>query len=228
MSAKLFYDSYKHAGNEEHILLSQPIDSIDYHILLIPPFFAEMNKMRRTLVEVMRLLSEHSIKCSMPDLPGCNESLTPLNQQSFNDWQAALQACADQKEISHIASFRGGALIDSVGKPIWRLNSVKGANLIKTMLRSKVIALKEAGQDISIDQLQDQAQNDGIELAGYEFNADLFNQLKEATPQIDDNVTQFKLGQDIEGSPLWLRSEPEYDEILAQSIAQSLLKWCSA
>ena len=226
MSAKLFYDSYKHSGNEEYILSSQPIDSIEHHILFSPPLFAEMNKMRRTLTQVMRLLSEHNIKCSTPDLPGCHESISPIGNQSLEDWQEAIKSCADQQNISHIASFRGGGLIDNIDKPIWRLNSVKGANLIKTMMRSKVIALKESGQDITIYQLQRQASNDGIELAGYELSAKLFNQLNEAVPHIDDTVTQRKVGQDIEGSSLWLRSEPEYDAILAQSIAQSLLKWC--
>lgn len=226
MSAKLFYDSYKHSGNEEYILSSQPIDSIDYHILFSPPLFTEMNKMRRTLVQVMRLLSVHNIKCSMPDLPGCNESITPIGNQSLEDWHAAIKACADQQNISHVASFRGGGLIDNINKPIWRLNSVKGTNLIKTMMRSKVIALKESGQNITVEQLQHQANNDGIELAGYELSAKLFNQLNEAVPHIDDRVKHNKVEQDIEGSPLWLRTEPEYDEILAQSIAQSLLKWC--
>ncbi len=233
MNAILFYDSYQYAGNEEYILSSKPNDSAAFHILFSPPLFTEMNKMRRTLAEVMRLLSGYNIKCSMPDLPGCNDSLAPIDRQSLDDWQAAMQACADQKEISHIASFRGGGLIDSVGKPIWRLNSVKGAHLIKTMLRGKAIALKEAGRDISIDQLQSQALNEGIELAGYELSAKLFDQLCKAEPYSDDCVTQLTLGQElegqcIEGSPLWLRSEPEYDDILAQSIAQSLLKWCRA
>lgn len=228
MRAKLLHDSYNFDGNEEYLLSSQPIANIDYHILLSAPLFAEMNKMRSTLVEVMRLLSEHNIKCSLPDLPGFNESLIPLNKQNLENWQSAVKTCANQKDVSHIASFRGGALIDAIGLPIWRLNSVKGANLIKTMIRSKVIALKEAGQSISIEKLQEQAHNHGIELAGYELSAQLFAELQEAEPHISDNVAQLKIGQDIEGSALWLRSEPNYDAILAQSISQSLLKWCNA
>lgn len=226
MSSQLLYDSYNFAGNDEYLITSQNIDKIDHHILFSAPLFAEMNKMRRTLTEVIRLLSAHNIKCSLPDLPGCNESLAPFNEQNLENWQSALVACANQKEVSHIASFRGGALIDAIGKPIWRINGIKGANMVKTMMRSKVIALKEAGKDITIDQLQQQAQNDGIELAGYEISAQLFEQLQNTYPHIDDDITQLKLGQDIEGAALWLRSEPEYDAILAQSIAQSLLKWC--
>ncbi len=226
MSVRLLYNSYIYAGNEECIISSYPADGIDFHILIIAPLFAEMNKMRRTLTEVMRLLSEHKVQCSMPDLPGCHESLSPLNQQSLEDWKAAVKASMDKREISHIASFRGGALIDDLGLPTWRLNRVNGAKLIKTMMRSKVISLREAGQNITLEKLHDQAQHDGIELAGYEISAQLFNQLNAAMPHIDDNISELTVNQDIDGSPLWLRSEPEYDKILGQSISQSLLKWC--
>lgn len=226
MSAKLYYDNYTYNGNEEFILTSKHVDAVKCHILFIAPFFAEMNKMRRTLVEVIRLLSQYQIQCSIPDLPGCNESLSPLNQQSLQDWKDAISACIDQKKISHIASFRSGGLIDDLGVPTWRLNAINGANLLKIMIRSKVISLKESGQNITAEELQKEAQNNGIELAGYEINARLFNQLNVATPHIDDYITHHTVGQGIEGSPLWLRTEPEYDAILAQSIGQSLLKWC--
>lgn len=225
----LLYDTYKFAGHEEYVLYSQSVDAEPCpYILMIPPLFAEMNKMRSTLVEAMRILADHGVSSILPDLPGCHESIVPLNEQSFEHWVEAIKACATQHEISHVASFRGGSLLDDIGLPIWRLNSVKGANIIKTMLRSKMIAQKEAGQEATIDQLTAQATYSGIELAGYELSANMFSALQDTVPSINDNIFEIKVGQQLEGSTLWLRSEPEYDGVMAGSIAKSLHDWCTS
>ena len=135
MSVKLLHQNYHYGGRDEVITSTDPRNT-KYHILFIPPLFAEMNKMRRTLVSVMRLLANKNIACSLPDLPGCNESVSPLNIQNLSSWREAMSACAEQQNIPHIAAFRGGCLIDNciAGKPHYRLNPVKGGNIIKTML----------------------------------------------------------------------------------------------
>jgi len=200
------------------------------HILFIPPLFAEMNKMRSTLVAVMRHLSNNGIASYLPDLPGCNESLVPFNLQNLSLWRDAMQNCVQQYNITHIFALRGGCLIDNImiDKPHYRLNKVKGANIIKTLLRSKVIAQKEAGIETNIATLSDDAQKSGIELAGYHLSASLFDDMQNAVPLPIDEVTEYKVGDDIEGSNLWIRSEPEYDVKMTASIANSLITWCTS
>lgn len=230
----MLYESYEYGGHNEHILTALPVDDTDDalnrgaspHILFIPPLFAEMNKMRQTLVQSMRILADNGIKASLADLPGCHESIVSLHDQSLSDWNSAMISCANQHDITHIASFRGGALIDDLSRPTWRLNSVKGINIVKTMLRSKVISSKEAGHDITIDQLIETANSSGIELAGYDIGAKMFNALQIAEPSISDTIFEAKTGQHIEGGSLWLRSEPEYDVAMAISLAEKLSLWC--
>src|SRR3546814_1666483 len=48
-----------------------------FQILIIPPFFEEMNRTRWLLLAAMRTLDEARIGTILPDLPGQNESLAP-------------------------------------------------------------------------------------------------------------------------------------------------------
>ena len=50
--------------------------------------------MRRLTVEVMRRLDGAGIDCFLPDLPGCNESLEPLEGQEPEDWSDAVISAA--------------------------------------------------------------------------------------------------------------------------------------
>lgn len=232
MNIKTLYDSYKYGDHEEQILIAMPrgekADSINQHILFIPPLFAEMNKMRHTIVQTMRLIARYGIKASLPDLPGCHESIADIRKQSLYSWHSAMRTCAEQISATHIVSIRGASLIDDLARPTWRLNGVNGANILKTMLRSKAISLKEAGQNISIDQLTQEALVSGIELAGYDISAEMFSQLQQKQPVRSDNIVEGKVGEHIQGSTIWMRSEPQYDEALAASLAETLVAWCQA
>jgi len=115
-------------------------------ILIIPPLFDEMNRVRRMLVQTMRELSGRRISSVLPDLPGTNESRAKLLDQDLDTWRAALSAAAAQVGATHVASLRGGTLIDDgVSAPHWRLAPVKGSNLLKAMLRTRIAGDKEAG-----------------------------------------------------------------------------------
>ncbi len=227
MSIDLLFGSYDHQGHREAMVATTPKDSKE-HILFIPPLFAEMNKMRSTMIESMRQLADRGIASTLPDLAGCNESLQNLRQQNLNSWRMALEHIVDQHNITHVAAFRGGCLIDNIAidKPHFRLNSVKGANIIKTMMRSKLIALKESGLDETLDGLSQIAVHDGIELAGYELSAALYNDLQNAVPMTIEGTSENKVGQQVDGISLWIRSEPEYSALMAQSLADTLSLWC--
>ena len=222
------YHCYTFAGHEEFCL------SFGKHsarcILIIPPLFDEMNRMRRVLVSAMRDLAGRSVGSLLIDLPGCNESLAPLERQSLNSWRDAVAACAAQLSVTHVASIRGGALIDESRPdlPQWRLTPVKGASLLKTMIRTRIAGEKEAGNGISEAALLAQAESYPIELAGNMLGSDMVAQLAVAEPIALPNMAERKLGQDIMGSPLWMRAEPQDDAILAANIAADLDRWSAS
>ena len=222
------YLTYRVAGHDE-FCLSFGSDSAR-RILIIPPLFDEMNRMRRVLASAMRDLAGRGVDSVLIDLPGCNESLAPLADQSLNSWRDAVAACATQLSVTHIASIRGGSLIDSakLDLPHWRLAPVKGASLLKTMIRTRIAGEKEAGNSISEAELMALAQNEAIELAGNALSPDMVAQLALAEPATLPLLTERKLGEDIAGSPLWLRAEPQDDAAFAANIAADLDRWSAS
>jgi hypothetical protein len=222
------YLTYRFAGHDE-FCLSFGGDSAR-RILIIPPLFDEMNRMRRVLATAMRDLAKRGVGSVLIDLPGCNESLASLHEQSLNGWRDAVTACAEQLEITHIASLRGGALIDG-GKPDlphWRLAAVKGASLLKTMVRTRIAGEKEAGNSITEAAILAQAETAPVELAGNLLGPAMVVHLANAEPLDVPQLTERKLGQDIAGSPLWLRAEPQDDPVFAANIAADLDRWSAS
>ena len=199
-------------------------------ILIVPSLFDEMNRMRRMLVSAMRDLAGRGVGSLLIDLPGCNESLASLEEQSLDSWRDAVAACASQLSVTHIASMRGGALIDCEHPdlPHWRLAPVRGASLLKTMVRTRIAGEKEVGRSISEAQLMTQAETTPIELAGNLLGLAMVAQLGIAEPLTLSRVTERKLGEDITGSPLWLRAEPQDDAVFAASIAADLDGWSAS
>ena len=56
-----------------------------HRLLVLPAWFDEGNKLRHFTVETMRRLDGAGIDSFLPDLPGCNESLAPLETQALGD-----------------------------------------------------------------------------------------------------------------------------------------------
>ena len=199
-------------------------------MLIIPPLFDEMNRMRRVLVSAMRDLAGRGVGSVLIDLPGCNESLAPLAEQSLASWRDAVAACATQHSMTHIASMRGGALVDGCDPelPHWRLAAAKGALLLKAMIRTRIAGEKEAGNSVSEAQLMMQAKTAPIELAGNMLAPNMVAQLAMAEPVALANLVERKLGEEIVGSPLWLRAEPQDDAVFAANIAAELDRWSAS
>ena len=222
------YLTYSVAGRDE-FCLSFGGDSAR-RILIIPPLFDEMNRMRRVLVSAMRDLAGRGVSNLLIDLPGCHESLSPLVEQSLDRWRDAVAAYATQLSVTHIASIRGGVLIDDshLDLPHWRLASVKGASLLKTMIRTRIAGEKEAGNSVNEAELVMLAKTAPIELAGNMLGSDMVAQLAIAEPVALANLVARKLGEDIVGSPLWLRAEPQDDAEFAAAIAADLDRWSAS
>lgn len=117
----------------EHRFYLEPTTAPRATILFVPPLFEEANRTRRTLVLAMRALAADGFAALLPDLPGQNDSLVPLEQVDLTTWQSALAdiaATIDGPLI--IASLRGGTLIDHCAKATawWRLFRDRRRNLV--------------------------------------------------------------------------------------------------
>ncbi|MFT6008579.1 MAG: hypothetical protein ACI9TB_001815 [Parasphingorhabdus sp.] len=203
-------------------------------VMLVPPLFDEMNRLRKMMVDVMRSLAALEVGSFLPDLPGTNESQIALERITLSDWQTAIQACAQQHEISHIASFRGGALtVTAMDKAShWIFSPVKGATILRTMLRTKVAADRESGLNTSLADLTAKAEAGPIELAGNILGSNLFAQMNAAEIPELNNQRIIRLESDnkpsdmqIPGSALWLRAEPDDDLAMSSAIAEDIAVW---
>ncbi|MEE9434331.1 MAG: hypothetical protein V3V15_08845 [Sphingorhabdus sp.] len=228
MNAAPRHLTYSFDRRDEQLLAFGPADAAQ-RILIIAPLFDEMNRMRRTLVEAMRLLDGAGIASALPDLPGCNESLALLEEQSLDKWRAAAKAAAGAFAATHILSIRGGALIDdgAADLPHLRLSPVKGRSLLNMLIRTRIAGDKEAGLTTSAESLADAAMAGPIELAGNRIGPEMSAQLTNAEPADLANYRDIKPA-DISGQTLWLRAEPQHDAAMAAGLAEELARWSGA
>lgn len=229
MSVRPRHLTYDIAGGQEQCLAFGIADATR-KILIIPPLFDEMNRMRRVLVSAMRDLAGRNVAALLPDLPGCNESLAGLAAQDLDGWGRAIAAATAQHGATHIASLRGGCLIDGTPKlPVWRLSPAKGTSLLKMMVRTRIAGDKEAGLTTSADELTAAGRTAPVELAGNMISPAMLASLETAEPAPLDGLTLASLGADgVTGSALWLRAEPQDDPQMAASIADNLDRWSAS
>ncbi|WP_241461614.1 hypothetical protein [Aurantiacibacter luteus] len=182
-------------------------------VLIVPPLFDEHNKLRHFLAETMRALATHATDSVLPDLPGTNESLAPLEAQTLAGWRQAVASAASQLGATHLLAVRGGALVLPGELPALACAPVSGPAILRGMIRARVIADREAGRESEREALLAMGRSEGIELAGYRLGAGLLRELESAEPAEAPAIAQADLG----GAGLWLRAEPAHDP--AQSLA---------
>lgn len=192
-------------------------------ILIIPPLFDEHNKLRRFLVETMRRLAEAGIETALPDLPGCNESLEPLETQTVSGWRDAVRGACVQMQSTHVLAVRSGAILAPATSKGWALAPHSGAGLLRAMIRAHVIASKEAGEAVTSDMATAQGRSSGITLAGWPLSPDLFQELEAAEPIASADIATFEQAA-LGGRALWLRAEPDYDPAQANALATLILE----
>lgn len=190
-------------------------------LLIVPALFDEANRLRRLTVEVMRRLDGAGIDCILPDLPGCNESLQPLEAQSTDDWRDAMAVAATHFGATHVLGIRGGCLFTPETLPCWHYAPVKGASILRQMVRARILASREAGREETREELMELAAGHGIELAGHRLGADFVREFARSGPAGKENISE--IGQDlIGGSGLWLRAEPDESPEQADALAAVL------
>ena len=205
-------------GNgEEFALVAGKPDSTT-RVLLVPALFEEANRTRRMMVETMRALARADIASVLPDLPGCNESLAPLERQDLGTWRDAMAAATVHFAANHVLSLRGGALVAPGDLPGWRLEPVGGAQVLRPLLRARTVASREEGRAETMDGLLEHARDAGIDLAGYRLGAALVRDL-EATSLPEAPIQSALTLADLGGAALWLRSEPGEDADLSAALA---------
>ncbi len=191
----------------------------DARLLVLPPLFEEANKLRHLLTEVLRRLDGAGIDSALPDLPGCNESLAPLADQTLDAWRAGAAAAAQHFGVSHVLTIRGSALLRPAGLPGWDYAPQDGPRILRGLVRSRIVASKEAGNPETREQIEAQGRSEGIVLAGWHIGADMFTALETAQlPPREGGVSVLEQ-ETIGGRPLWLRSEPDHDEAQADALA---------
>lgn len=213
----------------EHRLRIDPAGTPRATVLIVPPLFEEANRARRTLVLAMRALSAEGFAAVLPDLPGQNESLVPLVEVDLVRWQNTLDEVVFEIDgPTIIASFRGGALIDHKAQAAawWRLAPVGGVSLLRTLMRARVSADREAGVTSSLESLQGEAKTAPLLLAGNRLSPAMIAQLGASEAQVVEPLRSVGLGADgIAGTPLWLRAEPGEDAAMAGAIAADIAAW---
>jgi len=186
--------------------------SRDARILILPALFDEANKLRRFTISVMRGLDEIGIDSFLPDLPGCNESMAPLPQQSLQGWREAVIDASQQFSATHVLSLRGGALLTPPDLPGWRYAPVAGAKILSAMLRAQLVSARESGQHTTRETLVKQGKINGLLLNGWDIGPVMLNEMEQsAQPPLTQqkDVAQSDIGGDeIGGAGLWLRAEP--------------------
>lgn len=188
-------------------------------LLIIPALFDEAHRLRRLCVEVMHRLDGSGIDSILPDLPGTNESTADLGQLTLADWVVATSSAAQAFGATHVLALRGGGLVAPPGLPGWHYGVVKGASLLRTLIRARVLSSRETGHEESGEGLLIEAQEHGIELAGYRLGPAMVQQVQAAKPAGTlAGIEQELLG----GSPLWLRAEPDADAAQADALAAYL------
>ena len=205
------------AGEEYAVSLDR---GRNHRLLVLPALFDEANKLRHFTLGVMRALDDAGADCFLPDLPGCNESLAPLNVQDVEGWRHAASAAARHFAATHVLAIRGGALLAPPDLAGWRYGATSGRSLLNTLLRARVLAAREAGANETREDLLATGRAEGLSLGGHDLSPAMIAQLEEASSH-GDRLTDI-VPSELDAQPLWLRAEPEHDEAQAEALARRI------
>lgn len=196
-------------------------------VLILPAWFDEANKLRRLTLETMRRLHEAEIDSFLPDLPGCNESLASLKAQTLEGWRAAAEAACDQFGATHVLAIRAGALIAPQNLPRFQYAPLAGSKLLAALLRAQTMAEREAGRQVTRQDLLEQGREEGLVLAGWALGARMVRALEEAASAETAKQSTIE-ASDLGGPGLWLRAEPAHDAAQAERLAQIIANGISS
>ena len=190
-------------------------------LLIVAPLFDEANKFLHQLSEIMRKLHARGIDCFLPDLPGCNESLAPFAHQSLAHWRACVTAAAANFSATDIFAIRSGCWLVPEDGSGWLYAPAKPQQVLRSMIRARMLSAKEAGREETADRLMGTARADGIDLAGWPLGPQLVAELEGGQFDAPDGYTMIEQGE-VGGKPLWLRAENDSDPGQANAIVSMI------
>lgn len=189
-----------------------------HRLLILPALFDEANKTRHLAVETMRRLDAAGIDSFLPDLPGCNESLAPLETQTLQGWRETAEAAAAHFSATHLLAIRAAAILAPPALPGWRYAAIGGSTALKALLRARMISSREAGREERSGELLEQGRRQGLELAGYRIGPVMVRELEAA--QLPDSGRLADIAQaTVGGAAPWLRAEPGFEPAQADALA---------
>ncbi|PTW45493.1 hypothetical protein C8J25_107173 [Sphingomonas faeni] len=219
----LRFDTYDWSGGREAMLRfgrdAGPI------VIAALPLFAEANRTRQFLVTILRELADHGIGSVLPDLPGTGESIVVTGETRLRDQRTAYTELAQQlgRNIYGL-SIRSGALFDTdaalAGR--WQLSAQTGEDVLRELDRARVASRSARASD--------------TDYAGNTLSREMLADLRHATPYAGTGPLRgARLESDprdadvkYAASPLWRRSEPDNDTVLAQILANDVSHWIAS
>ena len=187
-------------------------------VLIVAPLLDEANKFRHQLAEIMRRLDALGLDSFLPDLPGCNESLQAHAHQTIEHWRTCVQEACFQISATDILAIRSGCWLVPTDARSWLYAPVKPAQVLRSLVRTRLLSAKEAGKQETAETLLETARHSGIELAGWSLGPQLIAELENArfSPPPGSQIIDHEA---IGGKPLWLRAENDWDPAQADAIA---------
>lgn len=187
-------------------------------VMILPALFDEANKLRRFTIQTMRALDEAGVDSFLPDLPGCNESLSPLEDQTLSGWAETVEAAGATFGATHVLTLRAGVLVAPENLAGWRYAPQSGPKLLRAMLRARTIAAKEAGRSETSDEVLAAGRESGLMLAGWLIGPRMLRELECAEPAEMAQQATISPAQ-LGGPSLWLRAEPGEDSSQSEALA---------
>lgn len=218
-------DSYAWSGGRETILRfgadNGPV------VVVALPLFEEANRTRTFAVALLHALSDRGIAGALPDLPATGESIVATRDLSLLDLRSAFEAAVEHVwawRRSFVVGLRSGCLLDTL--PLvagrWHLAPTTGGDVVRELAR--MAPLDGAA--------------DPVEIAGNLISRGFLAELGGAVPmsvEDDPRLRVVRLASDprpadrkIDAAPLWRRSEPGDDPVLAQTLAADIAEWIAS
>lgn len=217
-------DHYDWSGGREMLLRFGP--DTGPAVVAALPLFEEANRTRTFAVALLRALAACGIAGLLPDVPGQNESVTPLAGLTLPRMAGALAAVAPDRR-TYALGIRSGALLDHATphRSRWHFSPQTGEALLRDLHRTWRAAGNTGDRDGML-------RSDMVEVAGNRLCSALLSSLP-AAPCVADRVVRLasdSAGADrrIDAAPLWHRAEPGTDPVLVQQLADDIAEWVAA
>lgn len=196
-------------------------------LLVLQPWFEELNRTRRTLACVTELLAGRGVRSLLPDLPGSGDHGEPASAVRLPRWRGAVAALgemlASDGSLSVLAVRAGMLVADAVEAPTYAVAPVaSGAGVLRALWRTRAAA----GPDVTASAL-DAASLGGatIEVSGYPITPGLAADLRGASAlSAPGRLVEF--GRQLPFAPPWASADAADDTAaFARWLANDIADW---